>query len=188
MGIRQNCEAVVLGMEFRINIIGDAELSARLASMSNAVIAAADKAALAGGMLVEGFAKKNFRTVAPGGKGTEMGPPIDGILTVRSGKLRSSIHVTKKGGGSVSVGPGNLAYAAIHEFGGTTAARVIRARKGKALAFMGRDGNMVVRRSVNHPGSRMPKRPYMRPAIEKPGNVEAIRAAVVRVIKRELSL
>lgn len=50
----------------------------------------------------------------------------------------------------------NLPYAAIHQMGGTTRAHVILPRNKKALAFGGR----VVKR-VNHPGSKIPARPYL---------------------------
>lgn len=50
----------------------------------------------------------------------------------------------------------HLPYAAIHQMGGTTGAHVILPRNKKALAFNGR----VVKR-VNHPGSKIPARPYL---------------------------
>ena len=58
-------------------------------------------------------------------------------------------------------------YAAIHEFGGRTAAHTIRARQAKALHFV-LDGKDVFAKSVNHPGSVIPARPFLRPAIEDP--------------------
>lgn len=50
----------------------------------------------------------------------------------------------------------NLVYAAIHQFGGTTKPHVIRPRNKKALKFNGK-----IRRSVNHPGSKIPARPFL---------------------------
>lgn len=76
-----------------------------------------------------------------------------------TGRLRASItHVV--GRDSVSVGT-NVVYAAIHQFGGQTGPRVIRPRRAKALAFPGAGGEIVFRRSVRHPGSRVPRRAFL---------------------------
>ena len=65
--------------EVRVRILGDAEAAARFQELSAEVIAAADKAAHAAGLVVEGFAKQVFRTVAEGGVGFAMGPPVPTI-------------------------------------------------------------------------------------------------------------
>lgn len=161
-----------------VKIVGDKALAAKLATMSREIVAAGDKAALAAGLSVEGFAKKNFRTVSEGGQGSEMGPPVPGQLTSRQGTLRSSIHVEKAGEGSVRVGPGPLKYAAIHEFGGE-----IVARTAKALRFQLYDGTWRTMQRV-----RIPKRPYMKPAIESQENIASIRATIVTIMKRELGI
>ena len=51
----------------------------------------------------------------------------------------------------------NKEYAAAHQFGATTKPHVIRARNGKALKIPG----VGFRRSVNHPGSTIPARPFL---------------------------
>lgn len=56
-------------------------------------------------------------------------------------------------------------YAAIHEFGGVTRPHVIVPRRKKFLVFRGRDDKLVFARKVNHPGSRIPARPYLGPAL-----------------------
>jgi len=56
-------------------------------------------------------------------------------------------------------------YAAIHEFGGITRPHVIVPKRKKFLVFRGRDGRLVFARKVNHPGSRIPARPYLGPAL-----------------------
>ncbi|MEW9901041.1 phage virion morphogenesis protein [Chitinivorax sp. PXF-14] len=78
-------------------------------------------------------------------------------LTRRGGgqSLRSSI-TSQADGNSAMVGT-NVKYAAIHQFGGQTRPHVIRPKNKKALAFGGR-----VVRSVNHPGSNIPARPFLR--------------------------
>jgi phage gpG-like protein len=50
----------------------------------------------------------------------------------------------------------NLIYAAIHQWGGKTKAHEIRARHAKALRFNGR-----FFKSVKHPGSEIPARPFL---------------------------
>ena len=50
----------------------------------------------------------------------------------------------------------NRVYGAIHQFGGRTRPHVIEPRYKKALAFGG-----AVRKSVQHPGSDMPARPFL---------------------------
>lgn len=50
-----------------------------------------------------------------------------------------------------------VVYAAIHEYGGRTAPHIIRPKNKKALAFGGR-----VVKQVNHPGSKMPERSFLR--------------------------
>lgn len=56
-----------------------------------------------------------------------------------------------------------LPFMAIQERGGTTAAHVIPRGNG-FVAFQGVQGD-VVRRSVNHPGSRIPPHYYLRDAV-----------------------
>lgn len=50
----------------------------------------------------------------------------------------------------------NVVYAAIHQLGGKTRPHIIKPKHKKALAFGG-----LVRKSVNHPGSNIPARPFL---------------------------
>lgn len=50
----------------------------------------------------------------------------------------------------------NVPYARIHQLGGKTRPHVIKPKNKKALAFGGR-----VVKSVNHPGSNIPARPFL---------------------------
>lgn len=77
-----------------------------------------------------------------------------GRLLQASGRLASSI-VPSHGPTSATVGT-NVVYAAIHQFGGTTKPHVIEPRFKKALAFGG-----IFAKRVNHPGSRIPARPFL---------------------------
>lgn len=78
-----------------------------------------------------------------------------GKILQRSGRLASSI-VQRFDSNQAVVGT-NVVYAAIHQFGGQTKPHVIRPRTKRALAFGG-----IVVRQVNHPGSKIPARPFFR--------------------------
>lgn len=91
-------------------------------------------------------------------------------LKVRTGNLLNSIGASKKvidNGDTVEgeIGPQGVAYAAIHEFGGKTSPHRIDVRNRRALKFVGNAGADVFARFVNHPGSQIPARPYLRPAL-----------------------
>ena len=73
-----------------------------------------------------------------------------------SARLRRSI--TRRASADEVVVGTNVVYAAIHQFGGKTPPRVIRPRTKKALYWPGARHPV---RSVRHPGSRMPARPFL---------------------------
>ena len=104
------------------------------------------------------------------------------VLKVRTGQLRRSIHARAQGTGVdavVTVGS-TAKYAAIHEFGGKTAPRTILPRRAKVLRFEA-GGRAIFARRVNHSGSRIPARPYMRPSLEE--NREKIERLVGHAFK-----
>jgi len=78
-----------------------------------------------------------------------------GQILQRSGRLAASI-VRRSTAREAVVGT-NVIYAAIQNFGGRTKPHVIRAKNKRALAFGG-----IVVRQINHPGSNIPARPYLR--------------------------
>lgn len=91
----------------------------------------------------------------------------DQVLHVRTGRLRRSINLQMTDNGSeviASVGT-NVVYARIHEFGGKTSPHVIEAKNGKALRFES-NGMVYYRQRVNHPGSKMPERSFLRSSLE----------------------
>lgn len=81
--------------------------------------------------------------------------PFGGRILQRSGQLASSIQTSF--GNTTAVVGSNKIYAAIHQFGGHTRPHVIRAKNKRALSFGG-----IVVRQVNHPGSNIPARPFLR--------------------------
>lgn len=91
-------------------------------------------------------------------------------LHVRTGNLLNSVEATKKVYRDASdnvvgeIGSQGVPYARIHEFGGRTKAHDIRPRVADALHFMA-GGKEVFAKVVHHPGSNIPARPYLRPAL-----------------------
>ncbi len=91
------------------------------------------------------------------------------VLNTRSGALRDSIAAsvsTDADGVLASVGSeGDLKYAAIQEYGGKTSAHEILPVKAEALAFVV-GGAQVFARRVEHPGSLIPERSYLRSSLD----------------------
>lgn len=77
-----------------------------------------------------------------------------GKILQDTGRLAASI-TPDHGPDYAQVGT-NVVYAAIHQLGGQTKPHVIRAKRARALRFGG-----IFRKSVNHPGSKIPARPYL---------------------------
>jgi phage virion morphogenesis protein len=94
----------------------------------------------------------------PPRRGDPAGRPSGYKTMIRSGRLMRSMtaHASSH---QVEVGT-NVVYAAIHQFGGTTKPHEIRPRRKQALAFTSGGENVVVK-SVHHPGSRIPARPFL---------------------------
>lgn len=92
-----------------------------------------------------------------------------GVLNYRSGALSDSIAASVSAdadGFLASVGSeGDVKYAAIQEYGGKTSAHEILPAKADVLAFVVGDAQHFARR-VEHPGSLIPERSYLRSALE----------------------
>lgn len=92
------------------------------------------------------------------------------ILKVRSGDLRRSIfqkvlqNATSVDGQVYSAG---VNYARIHEFGGKTAPHLIEPKSADGVLAFSVGGKTVFAKSVNHPGSLMPERSYMRSSLKE---------------------
>lgn len=90
------------------------------------------------------------------------------VLQSRSERLRDSIasDVSDNASGvsaSVFVS-GDIPYARILEYGGTTKAHIIAAVNSKVLAFNA-GGKQVFARYINHPGSVIPEYSYLRSSL-----------------------
>lgn len=88
------------------------------------------------------------------------------VLARRSGALAGSIQDRVEVQGLTLVGSlsSDVPYAAIQELGGVTPPHLIRPVRARVLRFeVG--GETVFTRLVRHPGSRIPARPYLAPAL-----------------------
>ncbi len=92
------------------------------------------------------------------------------VLNARTGALRDSIEAQASADGDeivASVGSyGDVKYAAIQEYGGKTGAHEILPVKGKVLAFLV-GGALRFARKVEHPGSVIPERSYLRSSLDE---------------------
>lgn len=86
------------------------------------------------------------------------------VLNRRTGRLGQSIQTKVESSPTSITGivysAGDVKYAAIHEFGGRTSPHIIEPKTAQALYFNGRFA-----KRVNHPGSNIPERSYMRSSL-----------------------
>lgn len=115
-----------------------------------------------------GLARAGYTRTAKGRWSLPRGRSAGYMILQASGRLASSI-TQHSDAMSATVGT-NVVYAKIHQFGGKTKPHTIRAKNGKALALPGG----VFRRSVQHPGSVIPARPFL--VISPGGQAEIVRA------------
>lgn len=130
------------------------EIATRMSNMSPIMKAIGDR-------IVE-QTKRRFEAGGPAPDGTPWKEPKTPnpkrirTLTV-SGHLRDSIRFQMIGNNAVAIGT-NKVYAAIHQLGGKTPAHIIRPRNKGGLFWLGAKHPM---KSVRHPGSVIPARPFL---------------------------
>ena len=131
------------GVTVRVIKLED-HFAAALAAASGATLA---KAVMAGGQVVEAHAKINASRGRPG-------------LNEVSGHLVASIKAilvkSTDTSAEVDVGPTDIPYGRIHEFGG-----VIRALTSRGLRFQ-IGGQWITKQAVH-----IPARPYLRPSVDE---------------------
>jgi phage gpG-like protein len=123
----------------------------------------------------------------------------DQVLHVRTGRLRRSINMRmlQEAGGTFAVVGTNVVYARIHELGGQTSPHEIVAKNAKALAFVlgvsqaaggVGPGQLVFRRRVHHPGSKMPERSFLRSALGdmRQEIFDRLQAGIAQAVREEL--
>lgn len=142
-------------MRMNVEIIGDTAIRARLDSMpvrlQDALRSKAD--------FLAKYLQRYIVTQKLSGQ----------VLNKRTGALQRSITQQVTASTDSVTGKvysdGSVDYAGIHEYGGKTNPHVIEAKGGKALAFNW-NGKAVFFRKVNHPGSNMPERSFMRSSLD----------------------
>jgi len=109
------------------------------------------------------------------------------VLRQRSGRLAASIDVNLTGtGGAIGARlSSDVEYAAIHEYGGTIAAREVLPRGARALAFPWKGRQHFFKR-VELPTVTMPERSFLRSALDEmaPQIREAVAAAVREAVQQ----
>ena len=89
-------------------------------------------------------------------------------LRVRTGTLLNSIQIDiEQKGNQVkgTIGPENVPYAAVHEFGHDFPERTITPRNAKALRWK-ENGEVFFSKRNKIPAFRVPARPYLGPAVD----------------------
>ena len=143
------------GIEVRF----DGEYQKIIEALQKASMPALQRIAHEGGKALKDVSLEAFANEADPATGAKWAPRKDKSITrkllVGRGTLRKTISFNAFPDGSVIIGS-NLVYSRIHQEGGQTKAHEIKARNEKALKFLG-----IYRKSVKHPGSSIPARPYL---------------------------
>lgn len=165
-------------MIVNVTVVGDKALIARLKEMPRAVNEALY-------LKVMTLALKLEKLVKTG--------KLNGqVLNRITGALARSIHNVVDRDLSSVIGrvfsSGDVKYAGIHEYGGRTPAHVIEPKKASVLAFMGKGGSMVFARKVNHPGSKMPERSFLRSSLSDMSTEisTGMKTAVVNAVRKQV--
>ncbi|MCE9561890.1 MAG: hypothetical protein K8U57_07535 [Planctomycetes bacterium] len=137
-----------------VTLVGDKELVARLEAMPDKLRAALLRKVTYLALRLENKVKTD---------------KLSGqVLNHKSGRLWRSIqHSVASTPTSVTgkvYSAGDVKYAAIHEFGGTTKPHIIEAKSAGSLAFAW-NGKQAFFKRVNHPGSKIPERSYLRSSL-----------------------
>ena len=153
-----------------VQLVNGDRIAAKLANCTNSIRDALSAAILASVIQMEARVKDKLS-----------GP----VLRNRTGRLRNSVVSTLTDDATTITGTvaAKTPYAAIQEYGGTTRAHLIQARDANSLAFV-MGGKMVFSKIVNHPGSNIPARSYLRSTLAEnalPIN-ERLRHAVQQAI------
>lgn len=166
-------------MIVNVQVVGDSELIARFKDMPRAVNQALFVKVTSLALKLEGYVKTN---------------KLNGqVLNRISGALSRSIHNVVDHDMKSVVGrvfsSGDVKYAGIHEFGGKTAPHIIEPKKASVLAFLGKGGVRVFTKKVNHPGSKMPERSFMRSSLRDMSTEisTGMKKAVVDAVQKQVN-
>ena len=146
-------------MPIQIEITGQEKLK----EVINSVSSANGRLKSAIGSAANSFANDVLRNI----KEKYLSGPRPEKLGVKSEMLRArTIYSIDQSGNNIQIKWGNnLPYGRIHEYGGRTSAHTILPKRKDILSFIV-NGKRVYTKRVNHPGSVIRKRPYLRPGLE----------------------
>ncbi len=165
-------------MDVNVTVVGDRALIARFREMPRAINQALYAKVLALSLKLE----KKVKVDKLNGQ----------VLNRITGALARSIHSVVDRQEHLVLGrvfsSGDVKYAAIHEYGGTTKPHIIEPKKANVLAFTGKGGETIFAKKVNHPGSKMPERSYMRSSLHDMSTEISLgmKEAIVRAIQKEV--
>lgn len=165
-------------MLVNVTVVGDTQLIARFKDMPRAVNQALYVKVLSLSLKLENMVKT----------GKLNGQVLNRITGALARSIHSNVDRTAVSVFGRVYSSGDVKYAGIHEYGGQTAPHIIEPKKARALAFMGKGGNQVFARRVNHPGSKMPERSFLRSSLHDMSTEISLgmKEAVVRAIKQEV--
>lgn len=114
------------------------------------------------GVFLVGRARRRFELEGPGWIPSQRVLAGKGTRTLRiTGNLMNSIYArARRDQLAIGSAPPASAYAKIHQFGGRTPPHIIRPRRAKVLRFE-KNGRVIFAKSVQHPGSDIPARPFI---------------------------
>lgn len=161
-----------------ISITGDARIVESMGRLPSAIRQALYRKILT-------LALKMERNVKVGKLNGQVLNRITGAL---SRSIQHEVIRTPTGAIGKVFSSGDVKYAAIHEYGGVTSPHIIVPKKAAVLAFPGSTGKMVFAKKVNHPGSKMPERSFLRSTLNDM-SVEislGMKEAVVTAIQKEI--
>lgn len=142
-------------MLINVTLVGDRELIARLEKMPAGVQNALRIKVTALALKLEARVKTQKLN----------GQVLNRITGRLARSISNKIEVASQSVWARVFSSGDVKYAGIHEYGGRTPPHIIEPKKASVLAFAGPGGKMVFARRVNHPGSKMPERSFMRSSL-----------------------
>lgn len=165
-------------MLLNVTLVGDRELIARLDRMPGAVQAALRLKVMELALKLENYVKTQKLN----------GQVLNRITGRLARSIANKVTSSAKEVFARVFSSGDVKYAGIHEFGGTTAPHIIEPKKASVLAFAGANGGMVFARRVNHPGSKMPERSFLRSSLRDMSTEISLgmKTAVVHAVQKSV--
>ncbi|WP_047396535.1 phage virion morphogenesis protein [Chitinibacter sp. ZOR0017] len=148
--------------------IDTSRLEALFERLAKAAASPAPAMRAVAGVMLDAVEENFVQEGRPRWLGLKPGYRTGGRILNNTGRLAGSLVKSSDAtGAQVKAGNSEVKYAAIHQFGGQTRPHLIVARNAKALKF----GNRYAK-SVKHPGSKIPARPFLKLMPEDEAEIE----------------